>query len=269
MLLIIGAVASPLGDRLVDAIWPTPAPQPTPSAAAKLITIAQWPPDDPYLCDPTIAVAGTGPKLPDTLTPSESEDVRNMALRQLDAVVWYHGVLNMTLTGANSEPLLILAVEPKVFARHDVTPAWGLEAEPGCGGPSQVRHLQTVLDQGTVKDLGVSNGGADNPQAKAAPFGPTFTVSRGDAADIKMDVYACQGLYEFGVRIRYLDADRELNTWIGTPDKPLRLIGSWEGVHRFHSQFGSPVSPGALPAAPDTQLPAGPPAAATLACPKK
>ncbi|GAB4060131.1 hypothetical protein [Catellatospora paridis] len=266
MLLVIGAIVAPIADRLVEATWP--APTPTPSTEAKLVTIAQWPPEDPYLCDHTIAVAGAGPNLPDTLTPAEVEDVRNMALRQLDAVVWYHGVLNMTLTGVNSEPLLILGVEPEVFTRRDVVPAWGLEAEPGCGGPSQVRNLQAVLDRGSVTDLGVVDGGMDNPQAKAAPFGRTFTVSRGDAADIKLDVYACEGLYEFGVRISYLDADRELTTWVGTPDKPLRLFGGWNGVRRFHSQFGGPVLPGALPGAPGSPLPSGPPDAAAQACAK-
>ncbi|MEV0269626.1 hypothetical protein AB0H43_12660 [Hamadaea sp. NPDC050747] len=135
-----------------------------------------------------------------------------------------------------------LSVRPVIFAHHDVSPSWGLEADPGCGGPSQVRLLKVVLDTGLFTDEGLTQGGPDNPNARAEPFGTSFTVSSREAADIQVDVFACSGLYEFGVKIEYVSAGQTRTMTIGAPENPLRIIGGWRGVERFYSQYGSPVS---------------------------
>lgn len=66
-----------------------------------------------------------------------------------------------------------------MFAHHEVTPAYGLEAEPGGGGPSQVRHLQTVLDQGTVKDLGIPTGGPKTLRQSSSVRADVHSLARG------------------------------------------------------------------------------------------
>lgn len=271
VLLILGAIVNPLATRAIDMIWPAvqqgTSPTTGSSSAGGLVAIGRWPPENKLICQSGVHVAGlTGTPSPLDLVPTANEDLRITAIRQLGAIVWYQGKLAITLTSADDTPLLIMAMEPVVFAKRDTAPSWGMEVSPGCGGPAQIRVLRTLLDRGTLEDMGVRPGGPDNPRAKAAPLGPSFTVSASDPADITVLAYACSGLYDFGMKITYISRGATYTELVGSPEHPFRIVGGWHGVERFYSDLGISVSEGPLPNHGGPQIPTGVPLSARDIC---
>ena len=263
--IIVTAIVTPLGGRLVDAVWPEATPPP---AQGRLVATSNWPPAYAPDCDDSTYIAGLpGVSSPESLPISPTEDVRVTAMRDLGAVIWYHGRLALTLAGSDETPLLIMRIAPQVYARQRVTPAWGMEVTYECGGPSSARVLQTILDQGRIEDLGVSQGGPVNPRVHPEPFGRTFTVSSSDAADILIDVFACEGLYDFGMKISYETGGKNFTATVGSPEHPLKIIGGWQGVRRYHSILHTPVTRGPMPLQPGQPGSAdGPPPYAATIC---
>ncbi|WP_162907093.1 hypothetical protein [Allorhizocola rhizosphaerae] len=133
-----------------------------------------------------------------------------------------------------------------------------------------MRVLQSVLDRGTLEDLGVSEFGPGNPRAPTAPFGSSFTVTNADAADVVIEVNACEGLYEFGAKITYVEAGEPLTAMVGSAEKPFRIVGGWRGVERFHRAPIEPnpddIRPGPLPFYPGAALSDGVPESTAQFC---
>ncbi|HCU49725.1 MAG TPA: hypothetical protein DGG94_07985, partial [Micromonosporaceae bacterium] len=116
-LLLVGAILSPVGDRLVEAIWPNTdgrAPeQSLQSPGGRLVTISRWPPQTDLECDASTKVAGL-PGAPEPAGLIGSQDIRALAMDQLGAIVWYHGTLNITLTTVDAAPSLVTAIKPVI-----------------------------------------------------------------------------------------------------------------------------------------------------------
>lgn len=282
-LMVLTAIVTPLGSRLVEQIWPSetsgtggggpPIPEsPSGSPAGRLVAIGSWPPESSFMCESSTKVAGLpGSSGPEGLKPEDNEDLRVAAIKNVGALVWYHGKLSITLTTVDETPVLIMGIEPVVFAKQQVEPAWGLEVSPGCGGPSQVRLLRSVLDRGTVEDLCVAEYGPGKPRAPREPLGPTFTVNNADAADLQLEINACEGLYEFGVKITYVEAGQTKAAWIGSAENPFRIVGGWRNVERFHSMVSSSgsqsgIRPDPMPLYPGATAADGVPATMTEFC---
>ncbi|HCU51326.1 MAG TPA: hypothetical protein DGG94_16270, partial [Micromonosporaceae bacterium] len=116
-LLLAGAILSPVGARLVEAIWPaTDGRGPgtsLQSPSGRLVTISRWPPRTDLECDASTKVAGL-PGAPEPTGLIGNQDIRAMAMDQLGAIVWYHGTLNITVTTIDAAPSLIMAIKPVI-----------------------------------------------------------------------------------------------------------------------------------------------------------
>lgn len=114
-LLLLTAIVTPLGNRVVDYLWPAteeakivPSP-PEIRPGGRLVALGQWPPELSLLCDHSTKVAGLADSQPlSKVRLDANEDVRTTALKQLGALVWYHGRLLITLTSKDNTPLLIM-----------------------------------------------------------------------------------------------------------------------------------------------------------------
>ena len=281
---LLGAVANQVVQRTGDALVPSrddrgsavlPSTRPP-----GLVIDVRWPPDLDLTCDTQVNVAGLpgSPDVEQLPVPPPGElqpdrDPRTVAVDRLGAITWYRGELRLAITAATPEPIYLTRIEPTVFKRQRIVPAWGLEFSPGCGSPAQYRLFQTVLDRGSIRDLGVigqdSASGGPYKDAPASPLGETFTVTQTDPAELVFHVYACDGYFEWGLKITYIAAGQEHTTTVGTEQQPLKAIGGWRDVPRYHGVYDgrTTVVPGpGLVRGEAPQVP-GPPASGSPVCP--
>ena len=67
------------------------------------------------------------------------------------------------------------------------------------------------------------------PELRQSRFGSSFTVSNSDAADVVIEVNACEGLFEFGAKITYVEAGETLTAMVGSAENPFRIVGGLAG----------------------------------------
>jgi hypothetical protein len=269
-------VVNKVGDRIVA---PPSSPASSATGAGTLVVNSMWPPNVDLSCDKFVNVAGLpGTELPDSLpAPRQGEvgvgpDPRNVAVDSIGAVTWYRGKLVVALSTSNDVPAYVLRIQPVVFERSDVTPAWGLEVQPPCGGPVMYRQFTVGLDRASIEDGGVigkefaESYGVELPDQ---PLGRTFTVSQSDPAELVFEVFACDGRFAWGLKIDYTTAGSNRTAWVGSAEAPLVAVGGWQGVKRFHVDYfsGAPkFVAGGQPPMPGQPAPVGPPASAGERC---
>ncbi|MBV1849441.1 hypothetical protein [Catellatospora tritici] len=234
LLIVVTALVTPLGQKLIDAIWPR--------RETTLVVSSSWPmPGGEGLsCLTSMGVAGFGNapdlvKLAERLTPSR--DPLLQVVEQVKAAPWYKGELRINLTTPDDRPVYVTGVSVVIHERSTQNPSWGLEFNPGCGGGPPVRLFEVLLDRGSVLDRGVygdTSGEIADPtfMPRTEPLGRTFIVSRSDPAELVFQVAACRGYYEWGVVIDYLAGDQARKTFVGTARDPLVMSAGWEGTRR-------------------------------------
>lgn len=269
VLAVVLALASGIGQRLLDAVLPPSdssseqGDDAPPAAEARLVLSPFEPPDVDLTCDHDVNVAGLNDASdPSGLSSTESElspagDPRTRAVDQLGAITWYRNLIHLGLSTADEKPVFIMRIEPVVFDHETIAPAWGLEFKPPCGGTAQFRVFRVVLDQGSIEDMGLVGlePGEDTP---TEPLGQSFTVSANDPALVVIQAYACAGYFEWGLKITYVASDDLKYAWFGTEDEPLQMIGGWQGVERYHAEWDGDVRIVPGPAKDPTKDPARP-----------
>jgi hypothetical protein len=138
------------------------------------------------------------------------------------------GHLYLDMTVVDGSTVQIEEIKPLFFQHLSVSPTWVFTPESGCG-ETYSRSFQLDLDKRTFTDQGLPTYGPppEGVSVPSAPLGPSFHVSRGDPAEIRIDVDSCDAVaYEWGLRIRYSANGHTLTKDIGTATTPYRSVGS-------------------------------------------
>ncbi|MGI5238694.1 hypothetical protein [Dactylosporangium sp. CA-139066] len=155
------------------------------------------------------------------------------------ATIFRDGVLELRLVTRDEIPAYVYKIEVIKFKEDKAAqPAWVAGTpEGGCGG-EQYRAFSADLNKNDVyvRDLGIIGnkpGGVD-PEAPTGPIGTGFTTAAGDPVHFYLNLEACSGYYEFGVRLQYTYRGDKYVRQIGTPAEPLRIIGTRNDVPYYN-----------------------------------
>lgn len=105
--------------------------------STSLVVTAFSPPDVDLSCNSDVNVAGLaaapGPLDLPLIEPGElraAKDPRTMAVAELGAIPWFRNLIQIGLSTPDNTPAFIMKIEPVVFERKSLKPAWGLEGAP-------------------------------------------------------------------------------------------------------------------------------------------
>ena len=62
-------------------------------------------------------------------------------------------------------------------------------------------------------------------------------MSRPDPAEVVFNVFACKDYFEWGIKIKCLSGKQQKEAFVGTKKEPLKMIGGWQNVQRYHADF--------------------------------
>lgn len=128
---------------------------------------------------------------------------------------WGDGHLLITLSAKPGKKLILQDIRPTPPVPTPIDPpAWYAETQGGCGD-TYGRVFNFDLDKAKLVDRGVVGERTDKDEAPSNPLGPGFTVSSEDPAIVRVDVSACQGNYEWSLRLRYFDGSHEYSELVG------------------------------------------------------
>ncbi|MDI1456481.1 5'-methylthioadenosine/S-adenosylhomocysteine nucleosidase family protein [Streptomyces sp. NPDC003388] len=204
------------------------APAPTVSSPygrpnGPLLVTTTWPtfPE----CDgrTSVAMAHGGKPLVSFL--AGDEDFRPHVATSSGGGTWGAGHLHLTLSARKGKNLVIEDIRPaQRFPKKISPPAWVAQTELGCGN-DYGRVFNFNLDAAKFSDQGVVGERLpDQEKAPPNPLGPGFTVSANDPAIIRIDVQACKGNYEWGLRIQYSYDGVKYYTLVG-PFRSMSVAG--------------------------------------------
>ena len=117
---------------------------------------------------------------------------------------WQIGFLLLDLSVASEKPVSIIDVKPH-RVRSLSAPAWVFGTDGGCGGAPYREFNLGLDDPMSLQDAGVNMEGAPpGTDVPTQPLGPDFALNQGEHAVIKINAYACNGNYEWNLKVRYL-----------------------------------------------------------------
>jgi len=221
---ILGAIGEPLVQRAYAALTSAVGDGP-------LVVVSQKWPD--FSCSPaSFGVLPGGPDPMSTTYASGAKAVRTVG------VPFRAGQLDLRLSAKDPKPLYIYKIEIATFAQKpDVSPAWvGLLEAGGCGD-AQHREFTADLDKpASITDDGIVGDGDPDPDAPQAKLGADFTIKDDDPAHIFVNIKACTGYFEFGLKIHYNYLGGDFETTIGSAAKPFTMVGSAVSVPSYGYQ---------------------------------
>jgi hypothetical protein len=214
-LILIGAVLTPVGQRVVDR-WFHPVDP--------LLVGHSWPVG--RSCDSVTEIAVSKKATqPDSVVVNPSDD-RRAALVAAGGAAFGSGDLTLELSTSAGATIQVLNLKPLIYSRSPSSAGWVYTPQGGCGDTYE-RTFELDLDRQSIRDVGVKGGGDGAPDAtiRVDPLGPAFNVSGSDPALLHVRVHSCTSAFEWGLRIDYSYEGRDLHRIVGTPDAPFRSTG--------------------------------------------
>lgn len=200
MVLALIATAIPVGAPGGEATTPIKNGGGQVPTSEPLLVASTWP--IAQLCDVRSNVAmpaGNG-------GPSQFHSKGDIRTALVDAGggAWKVGFLRLDLSVASDTTISIVDIKPHRI-RPLSAPAWVYKTGGGCGGAPYREFNLGLDDPMKFVDAGVNTEGAPpGSDIPTAPLGPDFSLSQGQHAVIKINAYACNGNYEWSVKVRYL-----------------------------------------------------------------
>ncbi|MFI8174031.1 hypothetical protein ACIF6H_12095 [Streptomyces microflavus] len=161
-----------------------------------------------------MAMPKGGRTLASFLAENPGEDYRDAVTSQ-GGGTWGVGHLFMTLSSKPGRTLILQDIRPATPVPKTIDPpAWYAETQAGCGD-TYGRVFDFNLDKPNLIDRGVIGERGGEEEAPSNPLGPGFTVSSEDPAIVRVDVSACEGNYEWSLRVRYSEGGQKYSEVVG------------------------------------------------------
>lgn len=250
ILIVVGAVITPLGSKFIDELWPNDAKQSRTAPTATADTSSPGTVDDPLVILPdwpTLRGCDGGTEVAMPMSAESAGDVvastaRDLREQLVDAggASWGVGHLYLDFSVKSTSLVQVVDLKPKIYRRVSVAPKWIYTPQGACGDVYE-RVFALNLDEPSIADMGLQ--GEPAAQTGAAPpvdrLGPAFKISASDPALVRVDVTSCSGYYEWGIEVTYVVDGRERSRLIGTLTDPLRSWGMSGNVIPWFTLQGS------------------------------